>query len=266
MPQTSERARELAFANAAAAVVWISAREEGYALWVYERQSHRVVAQALPSPPPFDAPTAASVALTLKTLLRHSDVAPSDERFGAPSLEPTGASDEDLPSRIDLEVHAGAGFARTDPSAVEARMGLAVYVWRRALGVRIGLASGPGMTVADASFSGRLVDGALSVLGVLRKRLGSFQIVGAGGAALRLVYLDGVLVVSGASRDVVRLVPSLEAQFGLEWFPTSMVRVGLRGTATWTLRTQRYFVAGNEVLRARSLSGGVGLYLGFAIP
>ena len=82
-PENNLRARALAQALDAEAVAWLSRHDDAYALWVYDRASDHAVERAVPRPPPFDAAAAASVALTVKTLMRHSAAAPVVERFGA---------------------------------------------------------------------------------------------------------------------------------------------------------------------------------------
>ena len=86
-PFANEAARAIAEANHAGAVVWVSQHDAGYALWVFDLASHRVTERALGTGPPFDEATAAAVALSVKTLLRHSAVAPEAERFGAAGVE-----------------------------------------------------------------------------------------------------------------------------------------------------------------------------------
>src|SRR5690606_34545597 len=83
MPGSAARARALAEGHGAAAVVWLGRDDGGLALWVYDRESGRAVTRPLPAAPPYDEPTAAAVALTVKTLLRHSTAAPAPARYGA---------------------------------------------------------------------------------------------------------------------------------------------------------------------------------------
>lgn len=82
-PATHERARDIARTQDAVAVVWTSASSGGYALWMFARAGEHVVARHLSIMPPFDAVSAAAVALSIKTLLRHSETAPVAERYGA---------------------------------------------------------------------------------------------------------------------------------------------------------------------------------------
>jgi hypothetical protein len=82
---TMERARALARAAHADAVVWLAGGVGGTTLaCVYESDGDRLLVRALGASPPFDDTTAAATALTVKAMLRSSTVAPPSER-GAPS-------------------------------------------------------------------------------------------------------------------------------------------------------------------------------------
>ncbi|HMI92489.1 MAG TPA: hypothetical protein VK509_14040, partial [Polyangiales bacterium] len=102
-PDSNEAARALASAHGASAVVWVSEHEGGHALWVYDLATHHLIERALATGPPFDGATAAAVALSLKTLLRHSAAAPPQERYGASSattpFPPPPARAEPSPTR-----------------------------------------------------------------------------------------------------------------------------------------------------------------------
>jgi len=81
MPISAVRARVLAEELSADALVWISETPEGASLWVHDTRTGNVTARATPSPP-FDVPTAAALALSVKTILRASGLAP-EPRDGA---------------------------------------------------------------------------------------------------------------------------------------------------------------------------------------
>ncbi len=118
-PMANQLARELALHHGAGAAVWISQHERGYALWIYDVASNHAVSRRLTTPPPFDAPAAAAVALSVKTLLRHSASAPEGERYGAlPVPEPEAA----LPlSEVPHEGELAATSERTQPSPARAQ-------------------------------------------------------------------------------------------------------------------------------------------------
>jgi hypothetical protein len=87
MPISAMRARVLAQELSADALVWISDTSEGAALWVHDARTGNVTARSTPSPP-FDIPTAAALALSVKTVLRASGLAPEGRDAGAEEPEP----------------------------------------------------------------------------------------------------------------------------------------------------------------------------------
>lgn len=82
MPVSADRAQVLAEQLKADALVWISTSPEGPALWVHDARTNNVTSRATPRPP-FDPPTAAALALSVKTFLRASGLTP-EEAPGAP--------------------------------------------------------------------------------------------------------------------------------------------------------------------------------------
>jgi len=87
MPISAVRARVLAQELSADALVWISDTPEGAALWVHDARTGNVTARATPSPP-FDIPTAAALALSVKTVLRASGLAPEGRDTSGETAEP----------------------------------------------------------------------------------------------------------------------------------------------------------------------------------
>ncbi len=94
MPISAVRARVLAHELGADALVWISESADGAALWVHDARTGNVTARAAPTPP-FDMPTAAALALSVKTVLRVAGLAPAEadddaEEATTPAPRPTG--------------------------------------------------------------------------------------------------------------------------------------------------------------------------------
>lgn len=75
MPSTSVSARRISQALNARIVVWLARDSEGFALWVYDARDDHAVARPVP-PPPYDGPTAAALALSVKTAVRMVGVGP----------------------------------------------------------------------------------------------------------------------------------------------------------------------------------------------
>jgi hypothetical protein len=87
MPISAMRARVLAEELSADALVWVVDTPEGAALWVHDARTGNVTARSTPSPP-FDVPTAAALALSVKTVLRASGLAPEGRDASAEAWEP----------------------------------------------------------------------------------------------------------------------------------------------------------------------------------
>lgn len=246
MPLASDRGRAIAAEHHADAVVWISASDAGPALWVYDVEADRSLARALTSAPPFDEATAAAVALTIKTLLRHSAVAPTSERAAPP---PT--SSPPAPRIAQVELGGGLLALATAPSDVEPRLSLAVSLWPTELsgivGFSLGARTGPGIAVRTADANGRWTS-TLVALGVrVRADLGLFD-AGAGIEAGVLVTTLDVQLGASHEAHLVR------AGFGgAGWGevgvrPDSALRIALRAGASILLPYERYLQRGALVL------------------
>jgi hypothetical protein len=243
MPGSADRARALAARREAEAVVWISRSTDGFALWMYDARQDRVVARRLSSGPPFDETTAASVALMVKTLLRHSEVPPVAERVQTSPEEPW----------LLVGVLGGIRFSTSSDAGAEPRLGLRLSAWPRALDGKaaIGLeaTSGPGFSVDEPQFSGRWTETAflLTLHGrlPLAERLGLGVVLGAGG---EVTTIDGVLVESAQRTRATRInaIASGHAEVGFQLAP--VLRLGLRAGLVHSFRTQTYRVQGEPVL------------------
>jgi hypothetical protein len=301
-PHANEVARAIALEHAANAVVWVSAHDQGYALWVYDLASQRVIERRLNTQPPFDQATAAAVALSVKTLLRHSATAPQDERYGAANV----AEDEDevLPaaapvadasapgpdervvhtsetprvspanaprrsSELDVAVSAGLGMNLTDSGSAISRFGAAVVWWPRAqhFGAGVSLLAGPGMRISEPALSGRLVDTTASAAFHARSDpQRALRLSAAAGAGLHVIALDGALPSEASHPSVTRVAPALELSVRVDYWIASELFVGVRGGAALLLRTERYFVREERVLELSRVAFDAGLALGFSLP
>jgi hypothetical protein len=300
-PRANEVARAIALEHAATAVVWVSAHDQGYALWVYDVASQRVIERRLNTEPPFDQATAAAVALSVKTLLRHSSTAPQDERYGAPNV----ANDEDevlaaaapvadatapapderlvhasetahvspanvsrRPSELDVAVSGGLAMNVTDASSAASRFGALVVWWPRAkhFGGGVSLLAGPGTRITEPSLSGRLVDTAASAALYARTDpQRALRLSAAAGAGLHVIALDGSLPSEASHRSVTRVAPALELSLRADYWIASELFVGVHGGAALLLRTERYFVREERVLALSRVAFDAGLALGFSL-
>src|SRR5262245_45194767 len=105
MPEAARRAEALGSEAHALALVWVA---DG-TLWIWDRASEQLVARPLRAAMPLDAAAAASAALSVKTVLRGTLVAPEPERLVPPAAGAVGA-----PAERVGRLHA-AGGARPCP-------------------------------------------------------------------------------------------------------------------------------------------------------
>lgn len=255
MPQAAERAQALAAQSQARAVVWIASAEGRPSLWLYDVTTRKVVAVRLSSPPPFDPPGAAAIALAIKTLIRFSQVAPETERYAPPPPPPA--------RRMLLEARGGARLRRHTP--VEPGFGLAAVLMPRSLrplGFAAGLRAGPGFEVERASFVGHYDDVALAAGVRLQIALGSrLALVPSAGVSGHLGRLRGSDLALGASAAELHVNPALDAGLQIE-LDLGRPRVGLAAEAAFFVRRQRFLVAGEEVYDVPPVVGDLSLTVG----
>jgi len=255
MPQAAERAQSVAAANQARAVVWIASAQGRPSLWLYDVTTRKAVAVRLSSPPPFDPPAAAAIALAIKTLIRFSQVAPEAERYAPPPPPPS--------RRLLLEAQAGARLRRHSP--VEAAFGLAAVLMPRALrplGFFAGLRAGPGFEIARGDFVGHYEDVALAGGARLSIALGHrLSLVPSAGVSGHYSTLRGSDLALGESATARRINPALDAGLQLE-LDLGRPRLGLAAGAAVFTRRQRFLVAGEEVYDVSQVTGDLSLTVG----
>ncbi|MFT5354745.1 MAG: hypothetical protein ACI9KE_001953 [Polyangiales bacterium] len=274
MPSSSAEGRRIAEHYDALAVVWVSESDDGFALWVFDGRTNRVVARPLPSGPPFDEPMAAQVALIVKTLLRSiPELAPDapNHRHNADRQEPptvvAPAHEESLVESSPVEVNtphdtvllgwdvlvAGGvrGYA-TSPNSPDARFLLGVTLWpggqQRALGLSILVESGPGIRSAHTALDARWTDSSL-MFGVRgRLHLGAHFDLGATlGLGVRFTTLRGE---TSARSQVAQLhinpTSRVDLELGMMLIP--WLRIELRAGTTIGWSVQRYFTGDDLAL------------------
>lgn len=251
MPQNAVAARAIATLNDAQAVVWVAGSGVDYAVWVYDAKVDQVVSRALPSPPPFDEPTAAGVGLTVKVLLRHAEVAPPEERFGAV------AADAPRPRRVApphvwFLASGGVRARPTEASDLEPRLGLGVAVFSTAVdpfGLQFLVRTGPGVSINDPAFVGHFSDLAISGAIVARLRVfGRTTLAPSAGVAAHFTQVDGIVTTSQFTPDVSRVNLHLEAGALISWAVGDQLQIGLRIDGAYAARRQTYVVGGEPVL------------------
>ena len=261
MPGSAERARALAARHRAGAVVWLSDDGGGgHALWIYDRASRRTAARRLTRTPPFDEPTAAAVALSIKTLLRHSSVVPAVERYGVEEARVEIAS---RPPRLLIDTLAGARIRPRGPGA-EPRLGVGV----RAAIARLALAArfhvGPGVSVDAPRFTGQFSD--LQLAGGLAARIPlgrGLELWPGAGASLHFTEIDGAVPGQANRARARRVNPTVDGglslELGLPRWP--WLRLSASAGASYAIRRQIYLVGGEPVLTLRRVELEIGAAL-----
>jgi hypothetical protein len=243
LPEAAVQARDLASTLAVGAIVWVSVADTTSAVWVYDAETQRVSSRVQAQVPPFDAPGAAAVALSLKTLLRATDLAPQAERFGAASAPPRMR----WPGFLRLEVAAGARLFAA--SETEPWLLLGAVLWpegdRGGWGLSVHGAVTTGASVAADSLSGVVREVALSMAVRRWVPLGdALALVPFAGASMRVTWLDATVVGRSEPVAVTRATPSLDAGVALPLRLLGPLDVAPYVGASYLLRYQRYLVAG----------------------
>jgi hypothetical protein len=200
----------------------------------------------LPSPPPFDEPTAASVALSIKTFLKLSSVAPAEERFGAEEAISGGTAVGER--RWSFESGLGARHSLQDDDSGELRMALGV-ARRFDAGVEtaVNLVTGPGREVLSERFDGHFNDTTVGLSARYWESHAGLEI-GVGAAAdLHLGSIRGT-VDGGVQASASRLNPAVGADLWLRRPFAGTFELGLGAHSRYFLRRQRYLVGGESVL------------------
>lgn len=277
MPGAAESAALVATRDHANAVAWISDSNGDTALWVYDASEHKVASRPLRKKPPFDDATAASIALSIKTLLRLTSVAPPAERFGAKRSGPNGEieSPGDLPPAsptpiteashpLIVEVTTSARFAQTDAAVAEPRAMLGIFWAIRDLSIGAEFSLGPGVGVSTPRFDARIGDFTIAAHARYALKTGPIRIVPELGPSGHVEFVDGAF--QGAPVHTLRLDPALDAGVLVAYAFSSRAYLGVHGSASWLLRFQRFTVDGVQALGGSPIIADVGLRLGVALP
>ncbi len=268
MPGSAERARALAAEHRAGAVVWLSDDGEGgRALWIYDSASDRTTARRLTRPPPFDDPSAAAVALTIKTLLRHSSVVPALERFGA---EAARAETAGRAARLRADSMAGLRIRRTGAGDVEPRLGAGIRAAPGRLAdfgaIAASLEVGPGVSVDDADFTGQFSDLQVSAAFLVRLPLGRrLHVWPRLGGSLHVTEIDGAIAGRPGRVRAGRVNPAVDAGASLELALRPWLSASIAAAASYGLRRQIYLVGGESVLTVPRVEVEIGVALSVSL-
>jgi hypothetical protein len=261
MAAMAQGARGIAAGSEAAAVVWIAPEDGKATLLVYDRDEDRIMAVPLASAPPFDEPTTAAVALSIKTLLRHSGLIPPEPTtVAAPAPRP--------PPRVLVDL---LGTARVRPgiaSPIEPSFGVAVRwfpaVRQRFFALVARADTGMGTEVEATGFTGRYTDTTAGLAGEARLELGSrWAAALALGSRVHVTELSGRLE-GAADVSEQRFNPSLDLGLRVE-LRVWRLALGLWGEGSYMARRQEYLAGPDTVLALPELEAGAGMLLGLPL-
>lgn len=250
------RAAEIAGERHAGVVLWVQiGADDGAAwLWIYDRDSGQLAQRPLPAGPPTTAEPAAAAALTAKTMIRSSVIAPAAERFGArPMWAP----------RFRLE--AGTEVRPLDAGPTQERLVTQSVAFTWAITDRFtvgaGLGAGPGFAVDDNRLVARF--GRTSVTA-----LGRYRISGGPRWALEPSAWLGLHFTSldGAVPGEIEPIAEARTNFSLGAAASAVLRLGGLELAAIAgidvaLRRQRYLLGGVPLLELPGVEPVFGLQL-----
>jgi hypothetical protein len=225
----------------------VSVTQTQSTVWLYDAATQQVTSRSQEQLPPFDAPAAAAVALSLKTLLRTSELAPQSERFGA-ATAPRGS----WPGRFRFEV--GGGTRLFAASALEPWLVVGAVVWTDPLpgwGFSLGAAFTTGANVANESLSGIVREIALSP--AIHRWIGlgrDSAIVPFAGASVRLTRFDATVAGASTSVSFARVNPSVDVGVAVPFRVAGPLDLGPYAAGSYLLRYQRYLVRGDAAFEA----------------
>jgi hypothetical protein len=243
------------------AVVWISRTERGSLLWVFDDDTGEVSTRLLSAAPPFDGAAAAAVALSVKTVLRATVVAPPAERFGA-QVAPSAPAEVEHTLALEL----GVSFTLVDRRKVEPRLEAAPVLWlTKYIGLSVEASAGTGVALESARFRGRYSELVLGGEARLRLPLAAqlSTLVSLGGSAHFSAFrgqLDGSLELG-----VRRLNASLDAEVSASVAVGSGVYLGATLGASYFPVYRRYLIRGAPLFTPGPFTQSLGGFCGLEI-
>jgi hypothetical protein len=254
------RAASIAERHRVDAVAWFRRTDDETVLWLFDARTHTIQQRTLGAAALAESARDASLALSLKTLIRASVAPPAplaDARReakseGAATGPTTDASTPTQAPALRLE----GGLALRAPlhgSPAEPRIEVGVTRWLSpswGLGLAVGV--GPGVTFDGADASGSRTDAELRAS--IRARafaVGALAFEPRLGASLHAEEMRATRREAPTTRSDKRLNASLEAGLALVWRAVERLDVSLGVEARYALRYPRFLV-GERVVFAPS--------------
>ncbi|WP_394829142.1 hypothetical protein [Pendulispora albinea] len=264
-PMLTRDARRVAAQKEVDAVAWLVESEGERAIWLYDARDDQAVTRPVSSGEIDDA-SAAAIALSLKTLLRASTVAPPQERLGG-RAESQGHGI----GIFRLELDGGTRLNASGETFFEPRVGFSVAFWPRLFEDRLGLAlrleEGPGWSLdTTPAYLGRFADHTVSAAIRGRIPLGSVLALEPGvGGALHITTITGGWSNGRPPIDASRTHPALEVSLGLSATVARWALFGARVGGSYWGDDQRYGGPALTILELPAFQGSATLFVGGSI-
>ncbi len=268
-PPTGDGADAIAHATRAAraasadALLWTTTDE----LWLFDVASAELSVRRIPAER--DEATLAALALSAKTMLRTTAVAPPSERFGAVDAPDPTADGAPVARAWQLRVHARSELRLLSTGAgraSEPRLGVAVSWWPASLrdraGLSVAVAAGPGFAIDAPLLLARHTDTTVELAARARAPLrGRLGVAGLAGLAMHRTSLDGYAPAHDTQIAVTRSNASLDGAASIHVALSAHGELAVELGTAMALRRQRYLVAGVPVLELPLFEGHVAVEL-----
>ncbi len=268
--------RRVAAEQGAEAVVLVLPAEEGATIFVYDRDTDRLLVRPLASSLPLGAGPAAAAAMMVRTMLRALRVTPDvnaapPRADQAPSLRARAAGDSTLASEVRpsprIVVQVGpAGWLGDAPVTGGWRLAAAAVFYGRRIGVGVGVAGGPPSEIDSTMFAGDFGDTAAWISLVVPFRLTPrLRVEGAAGGALHITTLRGALQPDAAPVDELHVDPALRFEALAAYRLSSMIAVAVSVSAESFLVRERFLDGPEQVASSPAVQVGLAVRLEVAI-
>jgi hypothetical protein len=254
------RAGSIAERHGVDAVAWFRRTDEETVLWLFDARTHTIQQRTLGAAALAESARDASLALSLKTLIRASVAQPasllgvrSEARSGGAITGPAADASTPNPATALRLEGALAVCAPLRGSPAEPRIELGVTRWLGpswGLGLAVGV--GPGVTFDGADASGSRTDAELRAS--IRARAfaaGPLAFEPRLGASLHAEETRATRREVATTRSDTRVSPSLEAGLALVWRAIDRLDVSVGVEARYALRYSRLLL-GDRVVFAPS--------------
>jgi hypothetical protein len=272
MPAAASEARTLAARNGAHRVAWIATSDDGPSLWIYDPVTDHAVTRPLSRTPPYDEATAASVALSVKTLLRSLDevsTAVTTQTTATPEIHERAVERVAPPpprpvardARVVTAIGGVARIRETNAEPLEPRLAMWLGV-RLASWFAIGTTAsfGPGVASNESTTALRLVD---TTVGVWARAT-----VGTGALRLGAVLPFDVHIerLTGVALGIPVASSHVNASFGVGAFGSVVLAPHLALTLWFVTHIealhQEFFIHDVPALAESSVFVDAGLFIG----